>query len=111
MVGRGLCGRGRISLCSPRNSPGDTLGCRDEWWDADFATGAEHLFIFSPRKPSGDTLGCRDEWWDADFAAGVHFTGDLLVAAPDVIESALQEDDEFVVLATDGLWCARARGW
>lgn len=70
--------------------------------------------LLSPSFCKGTSLGraacvaCRrDEWWDAEFAAGVHFKGDLLVAVPDVVEAALQEDDEFLVLATDGLWCAR----
>jgi hypothetical protein len=50
--------------------------------------------------------GRRDEWWDQGFADAQHITGDLLVAQPDVIEAAVSEDDEFLILATDGLWCA-----
>lgn len=47
---------------------------------------------------------CRDEWWSQDFADKVHFTSDPVVACPDVTESEGHADDEFVVLATDGLW-------
>jgi serine/threonine protein phosphatase PrpC len=31
-------------------------------------------------------------------------TGDLLVATPDVVEAPVLEDDEFLIVATDGLW-------
>eukprot|EP00803_Ostreobium_quekettii_P009136 evm.model.scf_558EXC.8 EVM.evm.TU.scf_558EXC.8 scf_558EXC:59871-62527(+) len=41
-----------------------------------------------------------------EFAAKVHFTGDPIVATPDVTELALGETDEFVIIATDGLWDA-----
>ncbi len=32
------------------------------------------------------------------------FSGDPVIPDPDVAQLALTEDDEFVVLATDGLW-------
>ena len=54
----------------------------------------------------GGPLGGREQWWDQGFADGIHFTADPVVARPDVIESGVNEDDEFVILATDGLWCA-----
>ena len=86
-------------------SGGESTGtCRDTGGPEAGCTGAPPLLASPGAARSGPCR--RDEWWDADFAAGVHFTGDLLVAAPDVVEAALQEDDEFVVLATDGLWCA-----
>lgn len=48
--------------------------------------------------------GVEDGFWDAEFAASRTFTGDPVTADPDVTEIALQDDDEFVVVATDGLW-------
>lgn len=54
----------------------------------------------------GGPLGGREQWWDQGFADGIHFTADPVVARPDVIETGVNEDDEFVILATDGLWCA-----
>ena len=91
-----------VATCS--FTPGHLINC---------TTFGKVACRWTPSGPFG-TLGrcsragcvlCRDKWWDAEFAAGVRFTGDLLVAVPDVIEAALQEDDEFLVLATDGLWC------
>ncbi|KAK9823944.1 hypothetical protein WJX72_006570 [[Myrmecia] bisecta] len=48
--------------------------------------------------------GVREKHWTQDFADSKHFTGDPVVALPDVTEMTLSEDDEFVILATDGLW-------
>ena len=42
--------------------------------------------------------------WDETFASQVHFKSDPVVATPDVTEISLSEDDEFVIVATDGLW-------
>ncbi|CAD7697979.1 unnamed protein product [Ostreobium quekettii] len=39
-----------------------------------------------------------------EFADSVHFTGDPIVATPDVTELPLGDIDEFVIVATDGLW-------
>ena len=47
----------------------------------------------------------RDNQWDQEFADGVKFTGDPVVATPDVTEIQLKDDDEFVIIASDGLWC------
>ena len=47
----------------------------------------------------------RDKQWDQDFADGVEFTADPVVAMPDVTEITLTDDDEFVIIASDGLWC------
>ena len=49
---------------------------------------------------------CRSEFWDQAFADSIHWSGDPVVALPDVCELDANEADEFVVLATDGLWCA-----
>ena len=51
----------------------------------------------------------RSEWWDQEFADGVHFTGDPVVATPDVTELDFHSEDEFIVLATDGLWSVARR--
>lgn len=49
---------------------------------------------------------CRGGFWDQDFAESVKFTGDPIVATPDVTEIAVKEEDEFIILASDGLWYA-----
>ncbi|KAK9810556.1 hypothetical protein WJX73_000453 [Symbiochloris irregularis] len=48
--------------------------------------------------------GVEDDMWTQEFADSVHFTSDPVVALPDVTELDRDEDDEFIVLATDGLW-------
>jgi len=47
---------------------------------------------------------CSSKFWDEEFAKTINFTGDPVVSAPDVVEIALREDDEFIILASDGLW-------
>jgi protein phosphatase 1A len=51
--------------------------------------------------------GIKYEWWDADFAAKVKFTADTVLPTPAVKIQPVSEktQDEFVVVATDGLWC------
>lgn len=46
----------------------------------------------------------RGGFWDEDFAESVNFTGNPVVATPDVTEIPLNEQDEFIILASDGLW-------
>lgn len=46
----------------------------------------------------------RTEQWSQEFADGVRFTKDPVVCTPDVTEIQLKEDDEFVIIASDGLW-------
>ena len=58
-----------------------------------------------------DTLlqeGIKYEWWDDKFAKKVNITGDLVIATPAVSSTEVSEQakDEFLVVATDGLWCA-----
>lgn len=48
--------------------------------------------------------GCRGGFWDEAFAETVKFTGDPVVSTPDVTEITVSEDDEFIILASDGLW-------
>ncbi|CAL5225273.1 g8068 [Coccomyxa viridis] len=48
--------------------------------------------------------GVSEEWWDQEFADSKDITGNLLEATPDVVEAPVREDDEFLILATDGLW-------
>jgi len=57
------------------------------------------------RLTGGPRARAREQWWDQGFADSVKFTGDPVVARPDVIEASVSEDDEFVILASDGLWC------
>ncbi|NJM43092.1 MAG: hypothetical protein HC858_02200 [Brachymonas sp.] len=51
--------------------------------------------------------GIEQEWWDEEFAAGVKFTGDVVTAEPSVSVFPVSKEagDEFLVIATDGLWC------
>ena len=58
-----------------------------------------------------DTLleeGIKYEWWDRSFASKVNITGDLVIVTPDVSKTDISEEagDEFVIVASDGLWCA-----
>ena len=48
----------------------------------------------------------RDGQWDQKFADGVHFASDPVIVDPDVTELMLKDEDEFVIIASDGLWCA-----
>lgn len=48
----------------------------------------------------------RDGQWDQKFAEAVHFTADPVIVDPDVTELLLKDEDEFVIIASDGLWCA-----
>ena len=45
------------------------------------------------------------QFWTEEFASSVSFRADPVVAQPDVCEIDGTEADEFLVLATDGLWC------
>lgn len=47
---------------------------------------------------------CRTKHWSQEFADGVKFTKDPVVCTPDVTEIQLKENDEFVIIASDGLW-------
>lgn len=47
---------------------------------------------------------CRTNQWTQEFADGIKFTKDPVVSTPDVAEMELKEDDEFVIIASDGLW-------
>lgn len=42
--------------------------------------------------------------WDQEFVDSVSFRESPIVAAPDVTEMPLRPDDEFLVIASDGLW-------
>ncbi|KAK9867824.1 hypothetical protein WJX84_007226 [Apatococcus fuscideae] len=46
----------------------------------------------------------KDGMWPSEMLEKAHFTQDLLICQPDVTELALSEGDEFLILATDGLW-------
>ncbi|KAG6426584.1 hypothetical protein SASPL_110817 [Salvia splendens] len=48
--------------------------------------------------------GVEEGRWTEKFASRIQFTGDLVTASPDVFETSLGPDAEFVVLASDGLW-------
>ena len=48
--------------------------------------------------------GRRNGQWDQEFVDSVSFRESPIVAAPDVTEMPLRPDDEFLVIASDGLW-------
>lgn len=47
---------------------------------------------------------CREGLWEEKLLEKAKFKGDLVLCQPDVTELALAEGDEFLILATDGLW-------
>ncbi|DBA83228.1 TPA: hypothetical protein ACH3X2_006741 [Trebouxia sp. C0005] len=65
---------------------------------------------FGDREFKGEGLpvmlrkGVMTEQWSQEFADGVKFTKDPVVCDPDVTEIQLKDDDEFVLVASDGLW-------
>ncbi|PNW84026.1 hypothetical protein CHLRE_04g218150v5 [Chlamydomonas reinhardtii] len=48
--------------------------------------------------------GIERGYWDSSFAAQQAFSADPVVATPDVTETLLSEEDEFLIVASDGLW-------
>ena len=48
--------------------------------------------------------GVRDGYFTAEFAKGVSFVDDPVISRPNVLETSVTPEDEFVVVATDGLW-------
>lgn len=49
--------------------------------------------------------GVEDGYWDDDFASSIAFTANPITAEPDVFEiTLLPGQDEFLIVATDGLW-------
>ncbi|KAL4541917.1 hypothetical protein Ndes2526B_g06412 [Nannochloris sp. 'desiccata'] len=49
--------------------------------------------------------GVEDGYWDENFAKTINFSGDPVTSEPDVLEMSIEQgSDEFLVLATDGLW-------
>ncbi len=48
--------------------------------------------------------GVRDGYFTAEFVKDVSFVGDPVISLPDVLEMSVSPEDEFVIVATDGLW-------
>mmetsp|Transcript_16198 Transcript_16198/g.27828 ORF Transcript_16198/g.27828 Transcript_16198/m.27828 type:complete len:381 (+) Transcript_16198:1-1143(+) len=48
--------------------------------------------------------GVERGFWGASFPATVKFTSDPVIATPSTWDQPIQEDDEFIVLSSDGLW-------
>ena len=49
--------------------------------------------------------GVDDGYWDENFASTIKFSGDPVTSQPDVFEMKVETgSDEFIVVATDGLW-------
>lgn len=48
--------------------------------------------------------GARKGMWTPEFAAAHKFTSDPVIVEPDVTEVVFAPEDEFLLMATDGLW-------
>ena len=48
--------------------------------------------------------GVRDGYFTAESVRDVSFVGDPVISLPDVLEMSVSPEDEFVIVATDGLW-------
>jgi len=49
--------------------------------------------------------GVEDGFWTAEFAKTIKFVNDPVISVPDVLEMSISHDtDEFVIIASDGLW-------
>lgn len=48
--------------------------------------------------------GFKEGRWSEKFVSRVKFNGDLVVACPDIYQTTLGSDAEFLLLASDGLW-------
>ncbi|KAJ9680021.1 hypothetical protein PVL29_021788 [Vitis rotundifolia] len=59
---------------------------------------------FKTKKNEMLEKGLEKGRWSQKFVSRVQFTGDLVVASPDVFQVALGSDAEFLLLASDGLW-------
>ena len=64
--------------------------------DADFkGAGLENMLV----------KGIEDGFWTQEFAGSKHFISDPVISEPDVLEMSITtETDEFVIIASDGLW-------
>lgn len=74
----------------------DVIAVSRAFGDSQFkeAAGREHMLA------EGVEYGA----WDQEFVDGIDFKSSPVVATPDVTEIPLGEHDEFLVLASDGLW-------
>lgn len=74
----------------------DIIAVSRAFGDAQFkeASGREEMLQF----------GVEVGQWDQEFADSVEFVSSPVVATPDVTELVLKDTDEFVVIASDGLW-------
>ncbi|CAK9876851.1 unnamed protein product [Sphagnum jensenii] len=59
---------------------------------------------FKSRKKSMMEEGIKDRHWTEAFASMKKLDGEWLVALPDTSHTDVDEDMEFIVLASDGLW-------
>jgi len=58
----------------------------------------------SPRLQHLLEMGVQEGVWTRQHAEGVLFTADPVTAVPDITEILLGPEDEFLVLASDGVW-------
>lgn len=62
--------------------------------DFEFKRGLDELLV----------AGVMDKSWTKRFAKTVNFTAAPVVATPDVLEHKFEADDEYLIVASDGLW-------
>ncbi|KAJ9539599.1 hypothetical protein OSB04_026105 [Centaurea solstitialis] len=59
---------------------------------------------FKTKKTEMLEKGVEEGRWTQKFISRVRFSGDLVIATPDIYHVTMGPDAEFVLLATDGLW-------
>uniref|UniRef100_A0A7S0R6Q1 PPM-type phosphatase domain-containing protein n=1 Tax=Pyramimonas obovata TaxID=1411642 RepID=A0A7S0R6Q1_9CHLO len=62
--------------------------------DFEFKRGLDELLV----------AGVMDKSWTKKFAKTVNFAAAPVVATPDVLEHKFEADDEYLIVASDGLW-------
>jgi len=62
--------------------------------DMEFKRGLDKLLVD----------GVLEKMWTKSFAKSVQFTAPPVVVTPDVMEVKIEDGDEFLVVASDGLW-------
>lgn len=60
--------------------------------------------LFKTRKQQMLDSGITDRRWTKSFANGKNLNGEWLIATPDTSSMSLNEEVEFLIIASDGLW-------
>lgn len=59
---------------------------------------------FKTKKKEMLEKGVKEGRWSEKFSSRVRFSGDLVIASPEIYQITLGSDAEFILLASDGLW-------